>query len=46
MRLEHVDAVFMGEHELATSMTARVFRSLVANEPESGDGVLDRPLHT
>jgi CPA2 family monovalent cation:H+ antiporter-2 len=33
MRRERVDAVFMGEHELATSMIARVFRSLVANEP-------------
>ena len=43
MRRERVDAVFMGEHELAASMTARVFRSLVANEPDSeGEAVLDR----
>jgi K+:H+ antiporter len=47
MRLERVDAVFMGEHELATSMIARVFRSLVANEPESrGEAVLDRSVGT
>jgi monovalent cation:H+ antiporter-2, CPA2 family len=37
MRRDGADAVFMGEHELATSMIARVFRSLVANEaPASG----------
>ena len=31
LRREHADAVFMGEHELATSMIARVLRSIAAN---------------
>jgi len=42
MRREHADAVFMGEHELATSMIARVLASVEARPDAAKSAVVAR----